>query len=40
MPISHGSAPPLLGQHTQDILSTLGGLSDDEIKALGEQGII
>jgi crotonobetainyl-CoA:carnitine CoA-transferase CaiB-like acyl-CoA transferase len=39
-PITYGSAPPLLGQHTQDILSTLGGLSDDEIKALGEQGII
>jgi len=39
-PITYGSAPPLLGQHTQDILSTLGGLSKDEIKALGEQGII
>jgi crotonobetainyl-CoA:carnitine CoA-transferase CaiB-like acyl-CoA transferase len=39
-PITYGSAPPLLGQHTRDILSTLGGLSDDEIKALGEQGII
>jgi crotonobetainyl-CoA:carnitine CoA-transferase CaiB-like acyl-CoA transferase len=39
-PITYGSAPPLLGQHTQDILSTLGGLSDDEIKALYEQGII
>lgn len=39
-PITYGSAPPLLGQHTRDILSTLGGLSDDEIKSLGEQGII
>lgn len=39
-PITYGSAPPLLGQHTQDILSTLGGLSEDEIKALGDQGII
>ena len=39
-PITYSSAPPLLGQHTQDILSTLGGLSADEIKALGDQGII
>lgn len=39
-PITYGSAPPLLGQHTQDILSTLGGLSEAEIKALGDRGII
>ncbi|ALK97085.1 CaiB/BaiF CoA-transferase family protein [Massilia sp. WG5] len=38
-PIEYKSAPPLLGQHTQDILSTLGGLSDAEIAALKDKGI-
>lgn len=38
-PIEYGSAPPLLGQHTQDILSTLGGLSESEIAALKDKGI-
>jgi crotonobetainyl-CoA:carnitine CoA-transferase CaiB-like acyl-CoA transferase len=39
-PIDYRSAPPLLGQHTHDILSTLAGLSEDEIKALGDKGVI
>lgn len=38
-PIEYKSAPPLLGQHTQDILSTLGGLSEAEIAALKDKGI-
>jgi crotonobetainyl-CoA:carnitine CoA-transferase CaiB-like acyl-CoA transferase len=38
-PIEYGSAPPTLGQHTQDILSTLGGLSEGEIAALKAKGI-
>jgi len=39
-PITYRNAPPVLGQHTQDILSTLGGLSAAEIKMLGDKGII
>jgi crotonobetainyl-CoA:carnitine CoA-transferase CaiB-like acyl-CoA transferase len=39
-PIEYRSAPPMLGQHTTDILSTLGGLSDTEIAALKDKGIV
>lgn len=39
-PIEYRSAPPTLGQHTQDILSTLGGLSEGEIAALHDKGIV
>jgi crotonobetainyl-CoA:carnitine CoA-transferase CaiB-like acyl-CoA transferase len=39
-PITYRSAPPTLGQHTQEILSTLGGLSDAEIAALAAKGVI
>ncbi|MFK3740867.1 CaiB/BaiF CoA transferase family protein [Massilia sp. TN1-12] len=39
-PIAYGSAPPLLGQHTQDILGTLAGLSAAEIAALKDKGIV
>jgi crotonobetainyl-CoA:carnitine CoA-transferase CaiB-like acyl-CoA transferase len=39
-PIVYRSAPPLLGQHTQDVLSTLGGLSEAEIKTLSDKGVI
>lgn len=38
-PIEYKNAPPTLGQHTQDILSTLAGLSDGEIAALHDKGI-
>jgi crotonobetainyl-CoA:carnitine CoA-transferase CaiB-like acyl-CoA transferase len=39
-PIDYRSAPPLLGQHTQDVLSLLAGLPEDEIAALRDKGII
>jgi crotonobetainyl-CoA:carnitine CoA-transferase CaiB-like acyl-CoA transferase len=39
-PIVYRSAPPTLGQHTQEILSTLGGLSEAEIAALATKGVI
>ncbi|MDN4054992.1 CaiB/BaiF CoA-transferase family protein [Massilia sp. YIM B02763] len=39
-PIAYASAPPLLGQHTQDILATLAGLSAAEIAALKDKGIV
>ncbi|GAB3435864.1 CoA transferase [Massilia solisilvae] len=39
-PIAYRTAPPLLGQHTQDVLSTLGGMADEEIKALRDKGVI
>jgi crotonobetainyl-CoA:carnitine CoA-transferase CaiB-like acyl-CoA transferase len=39
-PIDYSSAPPLLGQHTQDVLSLLAGLPEDEIAALRDKGII
>jgi crotonobetainyl-CoA:carnitine CoA-transferase CaiB-like acyl-CoA transferase len=39
-PITYSSAPPLLGQHTQDVLSLLAGLPQAEIEALRDKGII
>jgi crotonobetainyl-CoA:carnitine CoA-transferase CaiB-like acyl-CoA transferase len=39
-PITYRSAPPLLGQHTQDILSALAGLSEAEIETLKDKGVI
>ncbi|GAB3402843.1 CoA transferase [Massilia agilis] len=39
-PIAYRTAPPLLGQHTQDVLSTLGGMAEEEIKALRDKGVI
>jgi crotonobetainyl-CoA:carnitine CoA-transferase CaiB-like acyl-CoA transferase len=39
-PIAYGSAPPLLGQHTQDVLSKLAGVPEAELSALRDKGII
>src|SRR5580698_4413165 len=39
-PVSYRIAPPLLGQHTNEILRSWGGLDDDECAALREKGII
>ncbi len=38
-PLSFDRAPPLLGQHTEEILRDLG-LSDDDIGALRSQNIV
>ena len=32
--------PPLLGQHTDDILRDTVGMNEDEIKALKQEGIV
>jgi crotonobetainyl-CoA:carnitine CoA-transferase CaiB-like acyl-CoA transferase len=39
-PVSYRAAPPMLGQHTQDVLSTLAGMSEAEIQALSDKGVI
>jgi crotonobetainyl-CoA:carnitine CoA-transferase CaiB-like acyl-CoA transferase len=39
-PICHATAPPTLGQHTKQILTTLGGLSEPEIELLATRGIV
>jgi crotonobetainyl-CoA:carnitine CoA-transferase CaiB-like acyl-CoA transferase len=39
-PIEYTKAPPLLGQHTKHILSTIGGISESEMKQLAEKGIV
>lgn len=39
-PIQYEKAPPLLGQHTKEILSTLGGLSETDMAQLSARGII
>ncbi|MDR2093713.1 MAG: CoA transferase [Azoarcus sp.] len=39
-PISYRSAPPMLGQHTQEVLSTLANMSDADIEALSTKGVI
>lgn len=39
-PVSYRSAPPTLGQHTQEVLSTLGGMSEADIQALSGKGVL
>jgi len=38
--LEYRMAPPMLGQHTHDVLSGLLGLSEDEIRCLAERGAI
>ena len=38
-PVQFKAPAPLLGQHTQEILAEALGISDDEYKALAEQGV-
>jgi formyl-CoA transferase len=37
--LAHGDAPPLLGQHSSEVLAELG-YDDDEIAALLERGVV
>jgi crotonobetainyl-CoA:carnitine CoA-transferase CaiB-like acyl-CoA transferase len=39
-PASYRYAPPVLGQHSDEILAELLGLSEDEIAALRERGVV
>jgi crotonobetainyl-CoA:carnitine CoA-transferase CaiB-like acyl-CoA transferase len=39
-PIDYRSAPPMLGQHTQEVLSTLAGMTEADIQALSAKGAI
>jgi crotonobetainyl-CoA:carnitine CoA-transferase CaiB-like acyl-CoA transferase len=39
-PVTYRNAPPLLGEHTAEILSKELGLNDDEIEALADAGAI
>lgn len=39
-PVTYRSAPPLLGQHTQEVLQSLAALSADELEALKNRQII
>jgi len=39
-PVEHLVPPPLLGQHTREVLSGVLGLTDAEIEALAAQGVI
>ena len=39
-PIQYQSAPPTLGQHSHDILQRYVGLSDAEITALKDRGVV
>ncbi len=39
-PVRTPTAPPLLGQHTREVLSGLLGMSDDEIDALHARGVV
>jgi succinate---hydroxymethylglutarate CoA-transferase len=34
------TAPPILGQHTDQVLGELAGLSEEEIKRLREEGVV
>jgi len=39
-PIQYASAPPTLGQHTQDVLRALCGIHDDQLEALRREGVV
>jgi crotonobetainyl-CoA:carnitine CoA-transferase CaiB-like acyl-CoA transferase len=39
-PIEHGLPPPLLGQHTDEVLRSLLGKSEAEVARLRSEGII
>ena len=39
-PVSYRSAPPLLGQHTREVLQSLASLSDDDLKSLQARRVI
>jgi crotonobetainyl-CoA:carnitine CoA-transferase CaiB-like acyl-CoA transferase len=38
--VTYAVPPPLLGQHTREVLGGVLGLSDDQIAALSAQGIV
>jgi crotonobetainyl-CoA:carnitine CoA-transferase CaiB-like acyl-CoA transferase len=39
-PVRHDVAPPALGEHTGEVLTGLLGMTEAEVLALREQGII
>jgi crotonobetainyl-CoA:carnitine CoA-transferase CaiB-like acyl-CoA transferase len=39
-PVAYDKPPPTLGQHTDEVLATLGGLTEDQIHALRRDAII
>jgi glutaryl-CoA transferase len=39
-PVEHKIAPPTLGQHTDEILTALLGLTEQEIAQLRERGVL
>ncbi|MDR2260258.1 MAG: CoA transferase [Azoarcus sp.] len=39
-PVSYRAAPPTLGQHTKEVLSTLAGMTEADIQALSAKGAI
>ena len=39
-PVEYGMPPPLLGQHTREVLGGILGMEDVDIEALGSRGII
>jgi formyl-CoA transferase len=39
-PVTYDAPPPLLGEHTREILGGVLGLSDNEIDALAAQGVV
>ncbi len=39
-PVEYKSAPPTLGQHTEEVLCGLGGLSGSDIEALKQKGVL
>ena len=39
-PPSYRLSPPMLGEHTDEVLSQSLGLSEDEIKKLKDEGIV
>ena len=39
-PVTYDVPPPLLGQHTREVLTSVLGLGDDEIAALSAQGVV
>jgi crotonobetainyl-CoA:carnitine CoA-transferase CaiB-like acyl-CoA transferase len=39
-PIEYGLAPPVLGQHTQEVLGEVLGMTAEEVAALKDRGVV
>ena len=39
-PVDYRNAPPMLGQHTEEILGEMLGMSENEVAVLRDKGVV